>query len=457
MAANWATLSGKPFVTVSPTGGGTPPNNGADYGPDTLLNNVGPGKTVTSGIQEAIMALPSTGGTVYCLAGAFAISASLFNTGNYQVVQFSAGAILEFSSSGTYVSTDFAGDTDVLVGTQRTPTELNFHDCYWLGNGTQILGSGLSSEYVFAAQHSASSVDAVGYKLVVEGFTISNVGNSAFIIGANNYSGGVTYSQQIRQVRFSRISATWKSGTSGAGLVIEGSAREILIEDITLDTSAMESNTYNNCFIRGASGDTEDVVIARSTFIQEPHNGNVFQVSANTGTDNPTQPRYVFNVRFEDCVFDSGSATVSYKNAGGGWIADNNSGSSHPGFVYNVEFCRCEFLYVGITFQSSGTGSSQFGYLRFSEGSIPSGFSGSLLGRGPGDPGTTLSLTSGVAYTNQDGFEERIIISGGGVTSISLNNQGTGVLSGAFVLRDGDSLTVIWSGSPPTVMLKQPF
>jgi hypothetical protein len=141
MSGNWASLLGKPFVTVSPTGGGTPPNNGADYGPDTLLNNVGPGKTVTSGIQEAIMALASSGGTVYCLAGSFVISASLFNTGNYQVVQFSAGAILEFQATGTYVTSDLNGPSDVLVGTQRSPSELNFHDCYWIGDGTQIVAT----------------------------------------------------------------------------------------------------------------------------------------------------------------------------------------------------------------------------------------------------------------------------------------------------------------------------
>jgi hypothetical protein len=459
MSGNWASLLGKPFVTVSPTGGGTPPNNGADYGPDTLLNNVGPGKTVTSGIQEAIMALASSGGTVYCLAGSFVISASLFNTGNYQVVQFSAGAILEFQATGTYVTSDLNGPSDVLVGTQRSPSELNFHDCYWIGDGTQIVASGISGEQVFAAQHSASSVDAVGYKLVVQGFSISNVGGTAFIIGANNYTSGVTYTQQIRQTRFSRISATWASGVSGSGLVIEGSAREVIIEDVTLDTTNMvASSGYNNCFIRGAGGDTEDIVISRSTFIQAPSGGNVFQISANTGSNNPTAARYCFNIRFEDCVFDSKSSSVEYKNSGGAWVLDNNTGSSHPGFVYNIEFCRCQFLNVGITFQSSATGLSQFGYIRFSEGSIPGGFSGSLLGRGPGDPGTGITLASGSDYTNLDGFEERIIISGGGTTSISLNGQLTGLLSGAFILRNGDYLTIAYPMMmPPAVSLKQPL
>ena len=51
----WKDFTGAPFVTVSPVGTaqGYPQNNGAPFGPDSLLNNVGPGLTKTTGIQEA--------------------------------------------------------------------------------------------------------------------------------------------------------------------------------------------------------------------------------------------------------------------------------------------------------------------------------------------------------------------------------------------------------------------
>ncbi|MEM3860182.1 MAG: hypothetical protein QW478_12395 [Candidatus Micrarchaeaceae archaeon] len=58
----WTTLSGKPYVTVSAkgiaNGLSSIPNDGADFGPDTLLgasspNQYGPPYTQTSGIQEA--------------------------------------------------------------------------------------------------------------------------------------------------------------------------------------------------------------------------------------------------------------------------------------------------------------------------------------------------------------------------------------------------------------------
>lgn len=65
---SWATLPGKPYVTVSPVGiscGSVfATNNGADFGPDT------PG-TTTVGIQEAIDSVTDSGGTVLLLPGTF--------------------------------------------------------------------------------------------------------------------------------------------------------------------------------------------------------------------------------------------------------------------------------------------------------------------------------------------------------------------------------------------------
>lgn len=65
----WVTLTGAPIVTVSPVGKaqGYPVNNGADFGPDT------PG-TTTSGIQEALTSLSTSGGTCRLLAGIFNVS-----------------------------------------------------------------------------------------------------------------------------------------------------------------------------------------------------------------------------------------------------------------------------------------------------------------------------------------------------------------------------------------------
>jgi hypothetical protein len=458
VAFSWANLPGKPFVTVSPIGGALP-NNGADFGPNTA-------GTTTNGIQEAINSLPANGGVVYCLAGGYTISSTLHNTGSFQVVIFAAGAILGFQPGGTYANSDLNGHADILVGTTRTPSEANFHDCYWYGNGALVTGSGINDEIVFAAQHGGSHSApplTPGYRLVVDGFTISNIGNTSFLIGAQNYAANVTYANQIRQVRFSRISATWKPGTTGAsGCAVQGSAREIILADLNIDTSNVAAGTqYSNLFIRAASGDTEDVVVARSTFINNQA-GNVFDIQGNASRIDGSVSRSCFNIRLEDCVFDSKqvSPTIGYAGSGGGWIDDNDR-TGNTGYVYNVEFTRCEFgpgsptstanpPNVGITFQ---TYLSFFGYIRFSEGSVPAAFSGApLLGRGPGDAGVAITFNASHQYINLDGFEERVILSGGG--AISLNGSPTGLTTAVLILRDGDYVT---SNPTPTTAIKQPM
>ncbi|MEM3860363.1 MAG: hypothetical protein QW478_13370 [Candidatus Micrarchaeaceae archaeon] len=78
----WATLSGKPYITVSgkgiSNGLSNIPNDGADFGPDTLLgasssNQYGPPYTQTSGLQEAWNYAVSVGVLVEGLTGVYEI------------------------------------------------------------------------------------------------------------------------------------------------------------------------------------------------------------------------------------------------------------------------------------------------------------------------------------------------------------------------------------------------
>ncbi len=476
MTTDWASLSGKPFVTVSPTGGGTPPNNGADYGPDTLLNNVGPGKTVTSGIQEAILALPSAGGTVCCLAGSYSISASLYNTGNYQVVEFSAGAILNFSSSGTYESSDLNGASDILVGTQRTPSELNFHDCYWLGNGAQIVGSGLHGtlhEQIFAAQHSKAATSAPGYKLVVEGFTISNIGNISFILSSNNYATGVTYTQQIRQVRFSRISATWYTGlihSNGAsGFLVHGSARQVLIEDCLLDASAVNGSPLpdlSNCFIHANAGDTTQVVVRRSLFLQPVAtgacSGNAGSCWELQGDDSviDAHRKDAHRISIEGCVFDSGRSAQAVGGCGGGYIDDYDSNSGDAGYIKEVVFRRTHLVNVSSNYRAHTA--QVIGELSFSDGTLllaefpQQTPPGGLPYRIPGDSGQsqTVPSTGPFSYTNLNGFRVTIVVNGGTGVAITINGIVVGPVAGAFQVDHGETLAVTYSAThPPSVQV----
>ena len=82
----WKDFTGAPFVTVSPVGTaqGYPKNNGADYGPDTPLNNTGPGLSVTGGQHEADLFLAARGGGTAVLNDAQALVITP-STGNYFV------------------------------------------------------------------------------------------------------------------------------------------------------------------------------------------------------------------------------------------------------------------------------------------------------------------------------------------------------------------------------------
>ncbi len=291
-----------------------------------------------------------------------------------------------------------------------------------------------------------------GRTSVLDGFVLKNVPNTSFYLGVTNYASLPStqgYLTQIRNVVVSRIFATWNSGVSGAsGMAIQGSARDVAIEDCIIDTSAIsESFAYSNCFIRANSGETEEVAIRRCTFIQKAGSGNVFDVQGNSSSINTgtAHTRSLHEVAFEDCIFDSSSSSVQVGGSGGGWVDDTDSTSGASGYVYNVEFRRCSFINVGIKFQSLG---NKPGYLRFTDGSLPGSYSNApLLGRGPDDVGVNFSgSVSNATFTNNNGYDEDWIVSGGtpagsGTANISINGVSTGTYNGVYRVRTGDQIT----------------
>ncbi len=100
-------------VTVSPIGsaGGHPPNNSADFGPDT------PG-TSTQGLAEAIAAGIASGKEVHVLSGTFVVN-SIVTIGGPCTLRFD-GSILQQGPNNPGYCLDIAGAQDVLVlGTVR--------------------------------------------------------------------------------------------------------------------------------------------------------------------------------------------------------------------------------------------------------------------------------------------------------------------------------------------------
>lgn len=498
--ALWSSLPGKPFVTVSAlgisNGGSAATNNGADFGPDT------PG-TTTSGIQDALDSIASTGGTIVLLTGVFSnVGSPLHNTGPNQVVWCNPGCTIEFSSSTTPIQ---VLDTNVLIllGSNNNyaspPISIqNWSNNFWYGNGAiiKVNGAGLNATpnaTVFGitqagagwngAPPSTSNLIHAGWGFEIDGFVLDGVPGSSFFVDVSNYLGftGVDhyYVYQVRNVRISRIYATYDSlNTTGAsGFVVQGSVRQALLENLEIDVTdipASSSVSPSNCFIRSNAGETSQVVVRQSRFVNNASNnyitGQVLEMQGNPSSLN-SGPSDNHALSIEDCVFDlkgkgtGPSGAFFGEGHGGGEMDDHYNRSGTYGAVYNLSFDRCTFgKYVGISIDSNEE--SVFGYLRFTDGTNPGGVpglvgtSGSLTGRGPHDQGIDLTssplvpinLSNNTLWTNTLGVTIRVLISGGVMSqSIQVNGQSTGLNSGEFVIREGDTIRVSWTTAPSVV------
>ena len=473
--SEWSGLSGRPYLSVSAKGIANSLslifNDGADFGPDT------PG-TSTSGIQEALNFL-TAGGTVHCRNGAYSVSSPLINTSSNQDVIFEPGAVITFASGTTPLTSNWGRAALIVVGTNNgtsPATYVNYSHCRWIGYGVTINASlaGASAGNGGAAVFGVLQAGLVegtsitpGEDIEIAGFTLQNVPSTAVIIAVENYTNITAlshpvYSYQIGNVRVSRITANWPvSGTGSVfGLVVSGSARAVAFEDCVMDASQVGSaNARSVLFIDASAGEAQEIRVSRCTF-KCGQVGNSFELQGNTyvvGTS--AQKKSLHEVLIEDCIFDSGASTVKYSGGGGGLIDDNGATpvANTPGYVYNVEFRRCYFVNAGVTTKTQGDGTSQFGYLRFTDGSAPGGFAGTpLLGRGPADPGITPTVTSGVNVTNTYGFPVRLIVNPNTATglSVSINSISAGSSGGTFVIREGDTYNISWSTGTPTVTVQ---
>jgi hypothetical protein len=473
----WVTLSGKPFVTVSPRGIAnslaTLTNDGADFGPDTS-------GTTTSGIQEALNSIASSGGLIYCLNGTFNLSSPLINTGSNQDVVFAPGSTVVFAEDTTPYTTGAGFAALIVVGTNNgtSPTTYeNYSHCRWLGFGASINAnlagatSGSGGAAVFgvlqAGLYEVSGGIAPGEDIAIEGFAITNLAAQAVAVSVENFTNIVgltnpTYDYQISEVRVSRLTVTWPSDASGGafGIFVIGSARALVIEDCTLDASAVGSSHSRSVLaVTASSGECEEIRVSRSTFKASGH-GNCLLLQANTAFNTSGQ-RSLHEVLIEDCIFDSGySSGTGYQGNGGGLITDDGIGTvgTYPGFVYNLEFRRCYFVNAGITSSTQTSGASQFGYLRFTDGTTFGGFDPSgteLKGRGPADSG--LSYSSGSPYNLPVyGFSVRLIVNPGSAVGLAVKINGTnlGGAGGAFIVRPGDTANLTWTSGTPTIVVQ---
>ena len=444
-------------VTVSPVGlsSGYLPNNGANYGPDT------PG-TTTNGIQEALNFAASVGGArVFCQAGAYSCSTGFWFPGNNILVVFAPGSSLTFPSGATGLTPNYVTGAPfpafILMGTSLSSNPSAPLSHQWLvGNGLAISWDDQSISGVVIYNPGQANTNGVqvysgpgGEDYLVEGLETSGVVNQVFVAGTLNTASPMSAVQHMRHVVFRGIYDTRGANTGGTGIHIAGGVMHALVEDCESDLSATTGN-ISNLFMNASTGDTS-YVVWRNCRIRNHGNGQVFELQGNgAGVGGTTGGTH--HILLEDCVFDSGGSAPVINGSGGGYMDDTDGGTG-TGFVYNIEFRRCLFVNCAVGLSAAG---SEFGYLRFSDCqpstsvTYPNGFSGTLTGRGPNDPGVSVSPTgSPYTYTNLDGFDEMLLVSGGTLTTdISHNGKSTGLNGGMFRLRAADTLSFDYTTAP---------
>ncbi|MCI4372155.1 MAG: hypothetical protein L3K02_00705 [Thermoplasmata archaeon] len=465
----WSGIAGKPYVTVSPIGVVTSPasllvNNGADFGPDTY-------DTKTSGIQEALNSIATSGGTVYCTAGTYVLQAPIGNTGSYQTVVFEAGCEI----TGLYADLSPGGvPTEALVWVAQNvasgpdAASAAYSQIQWIGNGCVInLLDASSGNYILinnVFEYTVkgplnSGISPQATLVTVDNFEITNLSGNVLWFETDNGGGShPNITQQASVWKISRICAnTWNSNSPTSGVpqpIGICGVRLFHLDQLYIDGSTIPTACHHSLIrIWSEGGDTSDIRVTGSVFLGNTDSGS--QIAEVQGSTTSVGGEITSRVQFEGCVFQQPNTIYNVLLDDSAAITQTNQA-----FVTDFEFKACEFSGVGVTLLPGRTGSSYFGYGRFvdcrfkglSVGASP--FSGSLLGRGPAASGTSLTIPSTpdpAVYTNNDGFDETIVISGTNVNGpIKRNGVNTGLISGSFFLRTGDYVTIPFTtGTPP--------
>ncbi len=436
----WFTLAGAPFLTVSPIGilmgHSTLLNNGANFGPDTP-------STVTTGIQEALNAVAAAGGgTIKLLPGAYSISAAVYTPGDHITVPGDPGATLTINGNYAFhMATDSGGGMHSWVA--------------WVGHGTKVNLNGFASNI----GDSTLTAPSTAHHLLVSGFEVYGGNAPYFVAIATTNSAQTGAEQQYGEILLEDLHLhSFANAGSGTGLLITNS--NVTCRRVFIDGSDYPSVDHSVLFCHGGPENASNYGTCENVWFENVHvknNGTSGQVVELQGNGTASANGILRNVTFVDCTFDSGASSPVIAGLGGPYIDDNN-GAANSAYVANIRFRDCKFVNCVMEYQSSA---SYIGSITYAgsgpqtTSTYPTGATGSLRGR-DNNGGTlyTVSITVGTSpysYRNLDGCWEIVYVTGGSVSSITLNSVATGVTSGQFRLGPGDVLTVTYSPTAPTM------
>jgi hypothetical protein len=445
--SDWTDFHGAPFVTVSPTGlaKGLEPNNGANYGPDT------PG-TVTNGIQEALNSIASTGGRVYCLQGSYSANGPLQFTGSYQILEFAAGSTLTFGNHltgliPTWLNNGGAGifvPSPALIHmgsplSQSTP----YSHQWFIGNGLQINwgsntnntgGGGTGNNnginiYVPGIYSNPAYTGPGGSDYRVEGLVLTGQvwGQVQWWMddaAVSSSTALITSVQQYRDLVLRDITATYSNDANAniASPIFISGGFNILVERVNVDCSALPNSCDTDpILVRATTGECYSVHVKHCNFRMNGASGSVVEVQGCGRTG--VYHAYCHDILFEECTFDSGATSGSPVGGQGGAYIDDTNSNTADGFIWNLEFRKCKWVFCGMSFNP-----------------------------------TSEAITVGgspFTYTNNGSFPIVVAVTGGTVSNIQVGGINALTTAGSFLVRPGQAIKVTYSSTP--VMSWVPF
>jgi len=424
-----------------------------------LVSTSGSMKTVaadgTGDYTDIQSALNSGSGMFYVKGGTYPLTEPIYYTTSNQALMLDPAVVITAASGFEFPPSEYngGGGWGVFTLTINTALTETYSNVYLFGNGAVINAAGASSSTNGGNIISiwAPSTLPQPRNIVLMDLQIINPVNNFGVYVAGNADQNLTTSDydpppqnRINNVLISGIYIKAPSNITNGKLMIAlfGSTQSVKVQQCYVDCSAIPSDIdYDPIIIYSVTGDTHDALVEDCTFISNGKSGQAFEVGGGTKVNRTTEGVY-----FKNCAFVADATIGSvFAGEGGGYI-DQNNNMTATSYVRNITFDNCRFTGVGITLQSTV---SDFGYIKFINGSDVPPLSGGITGISPNGGGTAITVgASPFIYVNDDGFEEYVFISGGTVSAIALNNISTGQTAGVFILGAYDFLEVTYSAAP---------
>jgi hypothetical protein len=456
-------IQGKPYVTVSAKGisNGLSDtyNDGADFGPDTMLNatspnQYGPPYTQTTGIQEAINYAKNTGELfVRFKSGLYTINSQL-SIPSYIGIDFS-DAQVKLSSSFSYpyaiqINGQFVKLYNLSLNMNNVPNVGAITMSSSLKNNFAYLTMKNINAYNFAqgSPYNQIGIYLTGYDSFIENLQLSGNPTIAMTIE----SGADIYINNVLIINAS------------SALQIFGS-EHIFLNNIDLDSNGSQYAQSSIMII-----DTSHSILINNLSIW--FNSNVYNyqnysgsVGLQIGTPNTS---YTSSTHNSDIVINNLNiidANVTY-----GLTIYDGIGLRIKGFIGNPPLYTTSYpINTGISFGTNSTATIQYSTIDIDYYNLqtiasnfpPSNNYNTLIVRPPYNVTTPTVPASGTAAYNYNPFPVLVHLYNGSVTEIQVtkayngvtytvfsSSSGTALVGNSVRLDPGDSITITYSTAP---------